>query len=143
MQTVKQLLDAKGHQIWSIAPDATVFDAIHCMAEKEVGALLVMEGTTMVGIISERDYARKIILQGKASQATRVQEIMTDQVICTHLDQRVEECMALMTEKRIRHLPVLGGESEVVGIISIGDLVKSIIAEQQFVIAQLEHYISG
>ena len=143
MQTVKQLLDAKGHQIWSIAPDATVFDAIHRMAEKEVGALLVMEGTTLVGIISERDYARKVILQGKASQATCVREIMTDQVICTHLDQRVEECMALMTEKRIRHLPVLGGESEVVGIISIGDLVKSIIAEQQFVIAQLEHYISG
>ena len=143
MQTVKQLLEAKGHQIWSIAPDATVFDAIHRMAEKEVGALLVMEGTALVGIISERDYARKIILQGKASQATHVQEIMTSRVICARLDQRVEECMALMTEKRIRHLPVLGSDAEVVGIISIGDLVKAIIAEQQFVIAQLEHYISG
>ena len=143
MQTVKQILDAKGHQFWSIAPDATVFDAIYLMAEKEVGALLVMEGTTLVGIISERDYARKIILQGKASHATCVHEIMTSRVICTHLDQRVEECMALMTEKRFRHLPVLGGEEEVLGIISIGDLVKAIIAEQQFVIAQLEHYISG
>jgi CBS domain-containing protein len=142
MQTVKELLDAKGHQVWSIAPDASVFEAIQLMAEKEVGALLVMETDKLVGIISERDYARKVILKGRSSQETPIQEIMTTRVMYAHPDQQIEECMALMTEKRIRHLPVLEGE-RVLGMISIGDLVKTIIAEQQFMIEQLEHYISG
>ena len=142
MTTVKQLLDAKGHQVWSIPPDASVFEAIQLMAEKEVGALLVMQAGKPVGIVSERDYARKVILQGKSSQETPIQEIMTTRVIYTHPDQPIEECMALMTERRIRHLPVIVGE-EVLGMISIGDLVKAIIVEQKFIIDQLEHYISG
>ena len=142
MQTVKELLDAKGHQVWSISPDASVFNAIQLMAEKEIGALLVMQADKPVGIISERDYARKVILKGRSSHETAVEEIMTTRVIVAHPDQRIEECMAVMTERRIRHLPVLEGES-IVGMLSIGDLVKSIIAEQQFMIEQLEHYISG
>lgn len=142
MQTVKELLDVKGHQVWSIAPDASVFEAIQLMAEKEVGALLVMEVDKPVGIISERDYARKIILKGRSSHETTIQEIMTTRVLYAHPDQRIEECMALMTEKRIRHLPVIEDE-HVVGMISIGDLVKAIIATQQFMIEQLEHYIRG
>jgi IMP dehydrogenase len=112
------------------------------MAEKEVGALLVMEGATLVGIISERDYARKVILQGRSSPTTQVGEIMTSRVAYTGPEQTVEECMALMTEKRIRHLPVMEG-GRVTGVISIGDLVKSIIAEQQFIIEQLERYITS
>ncbi len=142
MKIVKQLLDAKGHHVWTIGPDASVYEAIKMMAEKEVGALVVADAGRPVGIISERDYARKVILQGRSSQATAVKDIMTTAVICAHLDQTVEECMAVMTERRIRHLPVVERE-EVVGMISIGDLVKAIIAEQQFVIKQLEHYITG
>jgi CBS domain-containing protein len=142
MKTVKHLLEVKGRDVWSIAPDATVFDALTLMARKEVGALTVMEGEQLVGIISERDYARKVVLQGKTSRTTLVREIMTKRVICTHLAQTVEECMALLTERRIRHLPVVENE-RVVGIISIGDLVKAIITEQQFMIEQLEVYIKG
>ena len=142
MQTVKELLDTKGHQVWSISPDASVFNAIQLMAEKEIGALLVMQADKPVGIISERDYARKVILKGRSSHDTAVAEIMTTSVLYADPDQRIEECMAVMTEHRIRHLPVLEGES-IVGMLSIGDLVKSIIAEQQFMIEQLEHYISG
>lgn len=142
MKIVKQLLDAKGHHVWTIGPDASVYEAIKMMAEKEVGALVVTDAGRPVGIISERDYARKVILQGRSSQATAVKDIMTTAVICAHLDQTVEECMAVMTERRIRHLPVVERD-EVVGMISIGDLVKAIIAEQQFVIKQLEHYITG
>jgi CBS domain-containing protein len=112
------------------------------MAEKEVGALVVMEGTQVVGLISERDYARKIILHGRASSTTLVKEIMTSHVVYTHLEQSVEECMALVTEKRIRHLPVMA-EGKLVGVVSIGDLVKSIISDQQFIIEQLVRYISG
>ena len=141
MKTVKQLLDTKGREVWAIQPEASVFDAIQLMAEKKVGALVVADGDKPVGIISERDYARKVILKGKSSQATPITDIMTTPVICTRLDHTVEECMALMTEKHIRHLPVLDGE-QLVGIISIGDLVKIIIAEQQFMIEQLEHYIT-
>ncbi len=142
MNTVKQLLDVKGRDVWSIAPDETVFNAIKLMAEKGIGALAVLEGDGLIGLISERDYARKVILKDKSSKETSVRDIMTTPVIYTHSAQTLEECMALMTEKRERHLPVLE-KGKLVGIISIGDLVKAIIAEQQFVIEQLEQYISG
>ena len=140
--TVAKLLDSKGRHIWSIEPSNFVYDAIKLMAEKGIGALLVMEGESLVGILSERDYARKVILKGKSSKKTPVTDIMTKDVLFTHPEQNVEECMALMTEKHIRHLPVMEGK-QVVGMISIGDLVKTIIAEQKFTIEQLEHYISG
>ena len=142
MTTVKQILDTKGYAVWSIHPQASVFTAIQQMAEKEVGALVVLEGEALVGIISERDYARKVILQGRSSYETAVRDIMTPRVICARLDQSIEECMTIVTERRIRHLPILDS-GQLVGIISIGDLVKTIIAEQQFTIEQLEHYISG
>jgi CBS domain-containing protein len=142
MKIVKELLDAKGHNVWSIGPDASVLEAIKMMAEKEVGALVVTDAGKPVGIISERDYARKVILQGRSSQETATKDIMTTAIICARLDQTVEECMAVMTERRVRHLPVVE-QDKVVGIISIGDLVKAIIAEQRFVIEQLEHYITG
>ena len=142
MKTVKELLNAKGYAVWSITPDATVFNALTEMAQKEVGALTVMERGQLVGIISERDYARKVILKGKTSRTTLVREIMTSRVICVAPEQTVEECMALLTGRRIRHLPVIE-HNQVIGIISIGDLVKSIISEQQFIIEQLEHYITG
>jgi CBS domain-containing protein len=142
MITVKQLLDAKGYEVWSIAPVDTVFNALKLMAEKEVGALAVTVGDKLIGVITERDYARKVILKGKSSHQTLVREIMVTRVVYARLDQALDECMALMTDKRVRHLPVFEGE-KFVGIISIGDLVKAIIAEQQFVIEQLEQYISG
>ncbi len=142
MKTIKQLLDEKGLDIWSIGPQETVFRAIKDMAEKEIGALVVLDNGKLVGIISERDYARKVILKDKASHDTTVEEIMTSPVVCGHLDQTVDECMALITDKRVRHLPIID-QDRIIGVISIGDLVKSIIAEQQFVIEQLEHYISG
>jgi IMP dehydrogenase len=121
---------------------STVFEALGRMAEKEVGALVVMDGARLAGIISERDYARKIILLGRTSPNTLVEEIMTSHVAYTHLEQSIEECMAIMTDKRIRHLPVID-EGKLVGIISIGDLVKSIIADQKFIIEQLERYITS
>jgi len=142
MITIKQLLDDKGRDVWSINPEDTVFNAIKCMAEKGIGALIVLENGMLVGIISERDYARKVILKNKASQDTMVREIMVSPVVCGRPDQTVDECMALITDKRIRHLPIID-KNQVVGVISIGDLVKSIIAQQQFVIEQLEHYIAG
>lgn len=142
MHTIRHCLQNKGNHIWSIPPDAQVYDALSLMADKNIGALLVMEADRLVGIFSERDYARKVILQGKSSRETKVHEIMTKQVICVHLDQSIEESMALMTDKHIRHLPVLDND-ELVGVISIGDVVKEIIAEQEFVINQLENYISG
>jgi CBS domain-containing protein len=141
MKTVKQILDTKGTQVWSITPEKTVFDALKLMGEKEVGALTVVENERLVGIISERDYARKVILKGRTSRDTQVHEIMSARVISAELDWTVEECMRVMTEKRIRHLPVLE-DDRLIGIISIGDLVKSIIAEQQFMIEQLESYIT-
>ena len=142
MTTVAQLLNSKGHTIHSIAPDDSVLDAIKKMAEEKIGALVVMDGDKMVGIITERDYARNVILQGKSSHNTPIREIMAANTVCARLNQTVEECMAVITEKRVRHLPVLD-DNKVVGIISIGDLVKEIIAEQKFIIEQLEHYISG
>jgi CBS domain-containing protein len=141
MATVKQLLKAKGHDIWSVGPEASVYDAIELMANKEVGALVVMEGDSLVGVLSERDYARKVVLQGRSSKGTKIKEIMTSRVVYARPEQTVEECMAMMTDKRIRHLPVMDGD-ELLGVISIGDLVKAIIEEQQHVIEQLEQYIS-
>jgi len=136
------MLRIKGHEVWSIAPDATVYDALKLMADKNVGAVLVMDAGRLVGILSERDYARKIILRGRSSKETMVQEVMAARVVYVRPGQTAEECMALMTDKRIRHLPVLEDE-RVVGVISIGDVVKSIISQQEFIIEQLEHYISG
>jgi len=140
MKTIGQLLQIKGHDIWSIAPDAPVYDAIKLMANKGVGALLVLEAGKLVGIVSERDYARKVILKGKTSKDTPVKDIMTPHVIYTSPDQTIEKCMALMTAKHIRHLPVLEGD-QLVGIVSIGDLVKAIISEQATLIQQLENHI--
>ena len=140
MKTLKQLLEAKGRNVYSITPDARVFDALKLMADKSVGALIVIEGGRLAGIISERDYARKVILHGKSSHDLQVRDIMTSKVICVHPGQTVEECMALITEKRIRHLPVTEGE-RLIGVLSIGDLVKEVIAEQQQTIQQLESYI--
>jgi CBS domain-containing protein len=142
MKTIQQLLQTKGYDIWSINPEAMIFDALKLMAEKKVGALLVLDAGKLVGIFSERDYARKVILHGKSSRNTPVREIMTERVIYVHLDQTIEECMALMTEKRVRHLPVMSGD-QLVGVISIGDVVKAVISEQEFIIEQLENYITG
>jgi CBS domain-containing protein len=142
MTTVQQLLDQKGRKIWSIRPNATVFDAIAKMAEKDIGSLVVMDGDELVGIITERHYARNVVLKGKASPATPVRDIMERKVIIAQPEQSVEKCMAIMTEKRLRHLPVFEGKKPI-GIVSIGDLVKSIIGDQKFVIDQLEHYIHG
>jgi CBS domain-containing protein len=140
MKTLRQLLAAKGREVYAIGPDARVIEALRRMAEKDVGALLVLDGERLVGVISERDYARKVILHGKSSHDIPVREIMTDKVITVHPGQTVEECMALMTEKRIRHLPVVEG-GKVIGIVSIGDLVKEVISEQQRTIRELESYI--
>jgi CBS domain-containing protein len=142
MKKVKDILKVKGYDVWSVTPNASVYDAVKLMADKGIGALLVIEGGKLTGIISERDYARKVILQGRASKTTEVQEIMTSRVAYTQPEQNVEECMAIMTEKRIRHLPVID-EGRLIGIVSIGDLVKSIIDEQKFIIQQLERYITG
>jgi len=143
MHKISDLLSAKGSQVWSIGPAHSVFQAIEMMALKEVGALTVIsdEGK-VVGIISERDYARKVILKGKSSVKTPVSEIMTQDVIYIEEDAQVDECMALMTAKKIRHLPVLK-EDKLIGMISVGDLVKKIIDDQTFVIEQLERYIKG
>ena len=142
MTTVRQLLDQKGRKIWSIHPDATVFDAIAKMAEKDTGSLVVMDGDELVGIITERHYARNVVLKGKTSPAIPVRDIMERRVVIARPEQTVEQCMTLMSEKRVRHLPVLEGKKPI-GIISIGDLVKSIIGDQKFTIDQLEHYIHG
>lgn len=143
MTTIGKLLSDKGDQVWSITPGATVYDALKLMAEKNIGAVLVMNGDVLVGILSERDYARKVILVGKNSRDTFVSEIMTPRVICIRADQGVAECMALMTEKHIRHLPVLNEDNHVIGVVSIGDIGRAIIMQQQFTIAHLEHYIAS
>ena len=140
--TVRHLLEQKGWTVWTIDPDATVYYALAKMAEKDVGALVVMNGEKLVGIITERHYSRNVVLKGKTSPTTLVRDIMERKVIHVRREQSVELCMALMTEKRVRHLPVLEGE-KVVGIVSIGDLLKSIISKQKFVIDELEHYIHG
>jgi CBS domain-containing protein len=142
MKTVRQLLDAKGNSILSVSSDATVYDALVIMAEKHVGALLIMDGNHLTGIFSERDYARSVVLKGKSSKDTPIKEIMTpgSLLITVNPSQTVEECLNLVSDKRIRHLPVLE-EGQVVGVLSIGDLVKATIEYQQFLIQQLESYI--
>ena len=142
MKTVNQLLHTKGREVWSVTQGTSVFDALKVMADKNIGALLVMEENQLAGIFSERDYARKVILKGKSSKEMTVQEIMTERVDCVSPSQTVRECMTLMTEKHHRHLPVVDGE-RVVGMISIGDVVKAIISDQEFTIEQLESYITG
>jgi CBS domain-containing protein len=140
--SVDAILKQKGHAAWSIGPEATVFDAIQLMAEKNVGALLVMENQRLVGIISERDYTRKVALKGKVSKQTLVREILSGKLITARPDSTVEECMRLMTEHRIRHLPVVSGD-HVVGVVSIGDLVNWIISAQRAALDQLHSYITG
>ena len=142
MRTVRQLLDEKGHDIESIGPDDSVFDAIQKMADANIGSLMVVEDDRPVGIFTERDYARSVILKGKSSPTTPVRDIMTTRVVYVQPEQTVEQCMAIMTDKHIRHLPVLR-DDKLIGMISIGDLVKSIIADQKFTIEQLEQFIHG
>jgi CBS domain-containing protein len=142
MKLVKHLLDAKGHDTLSVGPDASVLDAIKLMAEKGIGALVVMQGDALAGIVTERDYARKVILKDRSSHETPVRDIMTTNVLTASNDDNVEHCMNLMTDKRVRHLPVVE-DGKVVGIISIGDLVKAVIADQKQEIEHLEQYISG
>ncbi len=142
MSKVSQILRIKGNTIWFVAPQATVLGALRLMAEKDIGALLVMEDELVVGIFSERDYARRVVLHRKASKDTPVQDVMTERVIYIQPDQDIQECMAIMTDKHIRHLPVMEN-GELLGVISIGDVVKAIISEQGFVIEQLVNYITG
>jgi CBS domain-containing protein len=142
MKTVAELLKAKPARVVSVAPEMTVLEAIKVLAREDVGAAIVMSGSRLAGILSERDYTRKVILQGRASNTTRVQEIMTANVVCVNPRTSARECMALMTDKQIRHLPVVE-DSRVIGMVSIRDIVGDIIADQDFTIEQLEHYISG
>lgn len=142
MTLVKQLLRSKGFEVITVTPDTSVYEALQTMADKNIGALVVVDGDEVVGIISERDYARKVILQGKTSMKIPVQEIMTERVYIVNPENTIEQCMALMTEKRVRHLPVLEND-KLVGIVSIGDAVKVIISNQEFMIEQLENYIVG
>jgi CBS domain-containing protein len=140
--SVSAILAHKGSAVWSIAPNATVFDAIQLMADKNVGALPVVEDGRLAGIISERDYTRKVILKGKSSKETPVRDIMTQELVTAHSGDSVTECMRVMTDKRIRHLPVMDG-SKIVGLVSIGDLVRRIISAQTATIDNLEKYITG
>lgn len=142
MKIIKDILEAKGHEVYTISPDATVYEALSLMAEKNVGALVILEGETLAGLISERDYARKVILKGKFSKDTPVHEIMSREPVTVTMDDDLEQCMELMTDKRVRHLPVME-EDRLIGIISIGDVVKGIIDHKEFIIQQLEKYIKG
>ena len=142
MKFVSEMLKGKGRDVWTVSPDSTVYDALQVMADKNVGALMVLEDDQVVGVISERDYARKVILKGKASKDTPVSEIMSTKLVWVRPDQSIEDCMNLMTNRRIRHLAVLE-EGRLIGVISIGDVVKAIISEQEFTIQQLEQYITS
>lgn len=142
MENVKQILDRKGYNVFWVSPESTVFDALKIMAEKEVGALLVLKDQEIVGIFSERDYARKVVLLGKSSRELAVKDIMSTKVLYVKPQQQVEDCMALMINKRIRHLPVLDN-GKLIGMISIGDIVKAVIGEKEFIIDQLINYITG
>ena len=142
MLLVADLLNHKGRDVWSLAPDASVYEAIEQMAEKGIGATLIMEGERLVGILSERDYARKVILKGRASREVLVREIMSHPVICARPDHTIEQTMALMTENHIRHLPVMAAD-RIVGVISIGDVVRAVIEDKEFHIQQLTKYISS
>ena len=142
MRSVQDILNTKGTDVWSVKPDDIIFDAIKLMADKGIGALLVMEEDKLVGIVTERDYARKVVLEGKSSREASIHEVMTKKVLCVSPERTIDECMALMTDKRIRHLPVVE-HKQVVGFLLIGDLVKAVISEQKILIDQLQHYISG
>jgi CBS domain-containing protein len=142
MKTVREILAAKGGKVWSISPDATVFDALKEMADNDVGALVVLDGGTVAGLLSERDYARKVILHGRSSKDLQVKEIMSSKVYFVNPEQNIEDCMALFTNKRVRHLPVMESD-KLTGIISIGDVVKATIAEHEYTIKHLENYITG
>ena len=140
MITIRHLLDTKGYEIWSISPNATVYEAIELLADKDIGAVLVMDDDKLEGILSERDYARRLILKGRTSKGTEVRDVMTSDVLTLNPDNTLEECMALMTQKHVRHIPILE-EGKVIGIVSIGDAVNATIANQEFLIEQLEKYI--
>jgi len=140
--SISEILDGKGTQVWTVAPDMFVYDAIKMMAEKNVGALAVVEGDRLIGILSERDYTRKVVLQGKSSKSTQVREIITGQVVSVSRDHTVEECLRLMTKHRVRHLPVLQ-DNKLTGVVSIGDLVNAVISIQRTTIEQLQTYITG
>lgn len=142
MQTANDILDSKGHDVWSVEPDDSVLDVLRLMAEKNVGATVVLDGKRIAGIVSERDYARKVALKGRTSREAKARDIMSANVVCVKPEQSIEECMELMTAGRLRHLPVVEGE-RLVGVVSIGDLVKAIIDEQEFTINQLQSYITG
>lgn len=142
MQTVADILGSKGRELWMVKPTDTVLEALRVMAEHDIGAVAVLDGEKLVGIFTERDYARKVVLIGRASRDSAVRDIMTHKVMCVAPDRPVNECMALMTEHRLRHLPVLH-QKRVVGIVSIGDLVKATIEEQEFTITQLQSYVTG
>ncbi len=142
MQTVHQLLQTKGREVWTIGPEASVYDALALMAEKDIGALVVTRGSQVLGLLSERDYARNVVLRGLKSQDTQVSDIMTTKVPCVGPQQTVQDCMSIVTEKRVRHLPVMEGDT-LVGLVSIGDLVKAIIEEQEVLIEHLVRYING
>jgi CBS domain-containing protein len=140
MITIRHLLDTKGYEVWSISPNATVYEAIELLADKDIGAVLVMDGDKLEGILSERDYARRLILKGRTSKGTEVRAVMTSDVLTLNPENTLEECMALMTQKHVRHIPILE-EGKVIGIVSIGDAVNATIANQEFLIEQLEKYI--
>ncbi|HLF22828.1 MAG TPA: CBS domain-containing protein [Burkholderiales bacterium] len=143
MTTVRDLLDRKGRNVFAVGPDAPVYQALELMSEKHVGALMVLdEDRHLIGVVSERDYARKVALEGKSSKETPVRDIMTTKLFCVTPKENIEQCMALMTDKGVRHLPVLDGE-RLDGVISIGDVVKSKLSQQEFIIEQLEHFIHG
>jgi CBS domain-containing protein len=141
IKTIREILDNKGHQIWSVSPDTKIFEALQLMAEKNIGALVVLDGDKLVGIISERDYARKVALKGKTSKETPVRDIMTPKVLYVSPEKTAEDCMALMIEKRIRHLPVYE-QDKLIGVVSIGDVVKAVIEEKKIAIEHLENYIT-
>jgi len=141
IKTIREILDNKGHQIWSVSPDTKIFEVLQLMAEKNIGALVVLNGDKLVGIISERDYARKVALKGKTSKETPVRDIMTPKVLYVTPEKTAEDCMALMIEKRIRHLPVYE-QDKLIGVVSIGDVVKAVIEEKKIAIEHLENYIT-
>jgi CBS domain-containing protein len=143
MQTAADILQSKGSKVWSVKPGAKVLEALRVMAEHDVGAVLVCEGSKLVGIFSERDYARKVVLSGRSSRDSAIRDVMTTGVICVAPDRCINECMAVMTEKRLRHLPVVDEKGSIVGVISIGDLVKATIEAQEFTITQLQKYVTG
>lgn len=142
MRNVRHLLESKGSEVYSVAPDAPVVEAIRLMAQRGIGALVVLDGERLAGVVSERDYARKVVLQGRSSSSTLVQEIMTPDVVQVGVDDTVDHCMQLVTDRRLRHLPVVEG-NRVIGVVSIGDLVKAVIEDQQEELDQLQRYIAG